>query len=42
VAPNDLTGYVITIRETARERKCRLAFDSIAPRYAANRGRACA
>jgi hypothetical protein len=34
LAPNDLAGYVITIEETARERKCRLAFDSIARRYA--------
>jgi hypothetical protein len=35
LAANDLVGYVITIEETARKRKCRLAFDSIAPRYAA-------
>src|SRR3954471_846281 len=41
-AENELAGYVITIEETARKRKCRLAFDSIAPRYAASRGRACA
>src|SRR6266545_5781043 len=42
LAPNDLAGYVITIEETAHERKCRLALDSIASRYAAIRGRACA
>jgi hypothetical protein len=42
LAENDLAGYVITIEETAQKRKCRLAFDSIAPRYVASRGRACA
>jgi len=26
LAANDLAGYVITIEETARKRKCRLAF----------------
>jgi hypothetical protein len=35
LAANDLAGYVITIEETTQKRKCRLAFDSIAPRYAA-------
>jgi len=35
VTPNDLAGYVITIKETTRTRKCRLAFDSIALCYAA-------
>ena len=35
VAPNDLAGYVITIEQTTHERKCRLALDSIASRYAA-------
>jgi len=34
VAPNDLAGYVTTIKETAHKRKCRLALDSIASRYA--------
>jgi hypothetical protein len=36
-SPNDLAGYVITIIEIADTRKCRLAFDSIAPRYARSR-----
>ena len=34
LAPNDLAGYVITIREIIGGMKCRLAFESIAPRYA--------
>jgi hypothetical protein len=33
-AQADLAGYLITIAEIANERKCRLAFDSIALRYA--------
>src|SRR3954452_19224533 len=33
LALNGLAGYVITIIETARQLKCRLALDSIAPRY---------
>jgi hypothetical protein len=36
-SPNDLAGYVVTIIEIADTRKCRLAFDSIAPRYARSR-----
>jgi hypothetical protein len=35
LAPDGPAGYVTTIVEMAHERKCRLAFDSIAPRYAA-------
>ena len=42
LAPNDLGGHVATIREIVHERKCRLALDLIASRYAASRGRACA
>jgi len=34
LAPDDLAGYGTTIVESARLRKCRLAFDSIAWRYA--------
>jgi hypothetical protein len=33
--PEWLAGYVTTIIEIADRRKCRLASDSIAPRYAA-------
>jgi len=34
LGPNGPAGYVVTIMEIVRERKCRLAFDSIALRYA--------
>jgi len=33
LAPDDLAGYVITIREITGGMKCRLALDSIAPCY---------
>src|SRR4029079_3174919 len=37
LAANDPAVYVITIMEIAAKRKCRLALDSIGPRYAAAR-----